>query len=179
MYDLHGGVRGVTRLHIPCSAWKGIGGTVREPTVPVPISAVSLKLPAPGAGNAALMAAFGSYAPNSCSNGPFIGSDAGSAPTSPTALSSHREVPMFVPVGMAQHDSRMDGDMISTQNIFGSVTGPHSLMPVIPTGSNGSDWFLLAAGAAPVALKGGRSSQQVCYSCYTHFSYMARSCSVT
>ena len=169
----------MTRLHIPCSAWKGIGGTVREPTISVPISAVSIKLPAPGAGNAALMAAFGSYALNSCSHGPFIGSDAGSAPTSPTALSSHREVPMFVPVGMAQHDSRMDGDMIPTQNIFGSVTGPRSLMPVIPTGSNGSDWFLLAGGAAPVALKGGEiKSAGVLLSCYTHFSHMARSCSV-
>ena len=123
---------------------------MHEPPVATSSAAVFLELPATGAGDAALLAAFGSYGGShgSCSSGLSIGSV--SPPASPTSPSSHCGLPVFVPVGIARHNS----GIIAAQDVAGSVPGPGppSLIPLISTCGNGLDLLVVTAGL--VELKG-------------------------
>ena len=122
---------------------------MHDPSVAPSAAAVFVNLPAPGAGDAAILAAFGSYGGShgSCSSGLSIGSI--SAPATPPSPSSHSGLPIFVPVGIARHSA----SIIAAQDVSGSAPGPVPLSqkPFVSTCGNGLD--LLVVGAGFVELK--------------------------
>lgn len=122
-------------------SWKQLGGGVQDSCTAATLAAVSLQLPACGESDAALLAAFGSYA------GSATGSASGSAPTSPTAAGSHRGMPIFVPL----HDLRVERPT-SALDASGSECGPLSLMPLIPSSSSGPCWGPSGLASVPLSL---------------------------
>lgn len=125
-------------LQLDCDAvlraWQQRGGAVQETCGAAAPASVSLQLPAPGASDAALIAAFGSYGDASLT----LCSASNSAPTSPSGRSGKGRVSMFVPVALGPHKEERGASAAPDAACSGNRLSP--LMPLIPNHSSGMCW---------------------------------------